>query len=106
MQSGMGAARRAFDLGRSPRPQSWQRPHVGRMDRADRLGWAHVDVPDLDLMLPYNAAELDHDTHDVANQAAATWKRVVCWHDNTPSGGWVRFQLSEPDANCRCRPHD
>ena len=44
---------------------------------------SHVDVPDLDLALPHNAAGLDDDTHDVAAQARAAWEAAVCWD---PSG--------------------
>ena len=38
-----------------------------------------VDVPDLDLALPHNAAGLDDDTHDLAAQARAAWEAAVCW---------------------------
>ena len=41
-------------------------------DRVALIDWdeSHVDVPDLDLVLPHNAAGLDDDTHDVAAQAS------------------------------------
>jgi Ser/Thr protein kinase RdoA (MazF antagonist) len=54
-------------------------------DRVALIDWdeAHVDVPDLDLVLPHNAAGLDTDTHDVAAQAWAAWEAAVCWD---PSG--------------------
>ena len=54
-------------------------------DRVALIDWdeAHVDVPDLDLVLPNNAADLDDDTHDVAAQARAAWDAAVCWD---PSG--------------------
>ncbi len=42
---------------------------------------AHVDVPDLDLVLPHNAAGLDDDAHDIAAQASAAWDAAVCWDD-------------------------
>lgn len=42
---------------------------------------AHVDVPDLDLVLPHNAADLDHDALDIAAQASAAWDAAVCWDD-------------------------
>jgi hypothetical protein len=42
---------------------------------------AHVDVPDLDLVLPHNAAGLDAAAHDVAAQAWAAWEAAVCWDD-------------------------
>jgi hypothetical protein len=54
-------------------------------DRVALIDWdeSHVDVPDLDLVLPHNAAGLDTDTHDVAAQASAAWVAAVCWD---PSG--------------------
>jgi Ser/Thr protein kinase RdoA (MazF antagonist) len=54
-------------------------------DRVALIDWdeAHVDAPELDLVLPLNAAGLDHDTHDVAAQARAAWDAAVCWD---PSG--------------------
>jgi Ser/Thr protein kinase RdoA (MazF antagonist) len=42
---------------------------------------SHVDVPDLDLVLPGNAAGLDDDAHDIAAQASAAWEAAVCWKD-------------------------
>jgi Ser/Thr protein kinase RdoA (MazF antagonist) len=42
---------------------------------------AHVDVPDLDLVLPGNAAGLDDGAYDVAAQASAAWEAAVCWDD-------------------------
>ena len=52
-------------------------------DRVALIDWdeAHVDVPDLDLALPHNAAGLDDDAHDVAAQASAAWEAAVCWDD-------------------------
>jgi Ser/Thr protein kinase RdoA (MazF antagonist) len=54
-------------------------------DRVALVDWdeSHVDVPDLDLVLPYNAAGLDVDAYDVAAQAYAAWEAAVCWD---PSG--------------------
>jgi len=54
-------------------------------DRVALIDWdeSHIDVPDLDLALPHNAAGLDDDTHDVAAQARAAWEAAVCWD---PSG--------------------
>ncbi len=54
---------------------------------ADRVGiidWdeSHVDVPDLDLVLPHDAADLGHDALDVAAQASAAWEAAVCWDDD------------------------
>jgi hypothetical protein len=42
---------------------------------------SHVDVPDLDLVLPDNAAGLDDGAYDVAAQASAAWEAAVCWDD-------------------------
>ncbi|HMO55755.1 MAG TPA: phosphotransferase [Roseiflexaceae bacterium] len=52
-------------------------------DRVALIDWdeAHVDVPDLDLVLPYNAAGLDAEAHDIAAQASAAWEAAVCWDD-------------------------
>ena len=54
-------------------------------DRVALIDWdeSHVDVPDLDLVLPYNAAGLNDDAHDAAAQASAAWEAAVCWD---PSG--------------------
>lgn len=43
---------------------------------------AHVDVADLDLVLPTNAAGLDDLAYDVAAQASAAWEAAVCWDDD------------------------
>lgn len=45
-------------------------------------GESHVDVPDFDLELPFNAAELDPVTWDIAQQASAAWEAAVCWDDD------------------------
>ncbi|PDT30770.1 aminoglycoside phosphotransferase [Rhizobium sp. L9] len=52
-------------------------------DRVALIDWdeSHVDVPDLDLVLPGNAAGLDDGAHDVAAQASAAWEAAVCWPD-------------------------
>jgi Ser/Thr protein kinase RdoA (MazF antagonist) len=54
-------------------------------DRVALIDWdeSHVDVPDLDLALPLNAAGLDDNMYDVAAQARAAWEAAVCWD---PSG--------------------
>jgi Ser/Thr protein kinase RdoA (MazF antagonist) len=54
-------------------------------DRVALIDWdeSHVDVPDLDLALPDNAAGLADDAYDVAAQARAAWEAAVCWD---PSG--------------------
>jgi len=51
--------------------------------RVALIDWdeSHVDVPDLDLVLPHNAAGLDDAAHDVAAQASAAWEAAVCWDD-------------------------
>jgi Ser/Thr protein kinase RdoA (MazF antagonist) len=52
-------------------------------DRVALIDWdeSHVDVPDLDLVLPHNAADLDDGAYDVAAQASAAWEAAVCWDD-------------------------
>ena len=53
-------------------------------DRVALIDWdeSHVDVPELDLVLPHNAAGLDDDVHDIAAQAWAAWEAAVCWDDD------------------------
>src|SRR3954468_2846653 len=43
---------------------------------------SHVDVPDLDLVLPGNAAGFEDGTYDIAAQASAAWEAAVCWDDD------------------------
>lgn len=52
-------------------------------DRVALIDWdeSHVDVPDLDLELPHNAAALDPHAWDIAHQASAAWEAAVCWKD-------------------------
>ncbi|MGR9470649.1 phosphotransferase enzyme family protein [Rhizobium leguminosarum] len=52
-------------------------------DRVALIDWdeSHVDIPDLDLVLPGNAAGLDESAHDIAAQASAAWEAAVCWQD-------------------------
>jgi Ser/Thr protein kinase RdoA (MazF antagonist) len=52
-------------------------------DRVALIDWdeAHVDVPDLDLVLPYNGADLHDNELDMAAQASAAWEAAVCWDD-------------------------
>jgi Ser/Thr protein kinase RdoA (MazF antagonist) len=54
------------------------------VDRVAMIDWdeSHVDVPDLDLVLPHNAADLGDDAHDIAAQASAAWEAAVCWDDD------------------------
>ena len=64
-------------------------------DRVVLIDWdeSHVDVPDLDLDLPHNAAGLDPVAHDIASQASAAWQAAVCWDD-----GYAATRLSEVRA--------
>lgn len=41
-----------------------------------------VIVPELDLVLPHNAAGLDDGALDIAAQASAAWEAAVCWDDD------------------------
>jgi hypothetical protein len=52
-------------------------------NRVPLIDWdeSHVDVPDLDLVLPHNAADLDDGAHDIAAQTSAAWEAAVCWND-------------------------
>ena len=69
------------------------------LDRVALIDWdeSHVDVPDLDLVLPHNAAGLDDDTHDVAAQAYAAWEAAVCW-DPTGTDEFAVKRLAEVRA--------
>ena len=53
-------------------------------DRVALIDWdeSHVDVPELDLVLPHNAAGLDDDTYDIVSQASSAWEAAVCWDDD------------------------
>ncbi|HTO29101.1 MAG TPA: phosphotransferase [Devosia sp.] len=57
-------------------------------DRVALIDWdeSHVDVPDLDLELPHNAADLDPQAWDIAEQASAAWEAAVCWDDDYSKG--------------------
>ncbi len=52
-------------------------------DRVVLIDWdeSHVDIADLDLVLPHNAAGLEESTYDIAQQASAAWEAAVCWDD-------------------------
>ncbi|HEY5979923.1 MAG TPA: phosphotransferase [Microlunatus sp.] len=52
-------------------------------DRVAMIDWdeSHVDVPDLDLVLPHDAADLGDAEYDIAAQASAAWEAAVCWDD-------------------------
>jgi aminoglycoside phosphotransferase (APT) family kinase protein len=68
-------------------------------DRVALIDWdeAHVDVPDLDLVLPHNAAGLDEETYDVAEQAWAAWEAAVCW-DPSGADSFAAKRLAEVRA--------
>jgi Ser/Thr protein kinase RdoA (MazF antagonist) len=53
-------------------------------DRVALIDWdeSHVDVPDLDLVMPNNAAGLEEEALDIAAQAWAAWEAAVCWDDD------------------------
>jgi Ser/Thr protein kinase RdoA (MazF antagonist) len=53
-------------------------------DRVAMIDWdeSHVDVPDLDLVLPHNAADLSDSAYDIAAQASSAWIAAVCWDDD------------------------
>jgi len=53
-------------------------------DRVALIDWdeSHVDVPDLDLVLPHNGAGLEGEARDIAEQASAAWEAAVCWQDD------------------------
>jgi Ser/Thr protein kinase RdoA (MazF antagonist) len=68
-------------------------------DRVALIDWdeSHVDVPDLDLALPHNAAALDDDAYDTAAQASAAWEAAVCW-DPTGTDPYAARRLAEVRA--------
>jgi Ser/Thr protein kinase RdoA (MazF antagonist) len=74
-------------------------PNVGNVritaERVALIDWdeAHVDVPELDLVLPGNAAGLDDDAYDNAAQASAAWEAAVCW-----GGAYAIRRLAEVRA--------
>ena len=60
-------------------------------DRVALIDWdeSHVDVPDLDLVLPGNAAGLDDGAHDIAAQASA-----AAWIPSASSSGSAPAETS------------
>jgi len=52
-------------------------------ERVALIDWdeSHVDIPDLDLVLPHDAAGLGDGAHDIAAQASAAWEAADCWDD-------------------------
>jgi Ser/Thr protein kinase RdoA (MazF antagonist) len=63
--------------------------------RVALIDWdeSHVDVPDLDLVLPGDAAGLGDGAYDIAAQASAAWEAAVCWDD-----GYAVKRLAEVRA--------
>jgi hypothetical protein len=61
-------------------------------NRVALIDWdeSHVDIPDLDLVLPHNASGLDACALDLAAQASAAWEAAVCWDDE-----YARKRLAE-----------
>ena len=53
-------------------------------NRVGLIDWdeSHVDVSELDLVLPFNAAGLGKVELDTASQASAAWEAAVCWDDD------------------------
>ncbi len=50
-------------------------------DRVALIDWdeSHVDAAGYDLVLPYNAADLDEHAYDIAAQAFVAWDAARCW---------------------------
>jgi Ser/Thr protein kinase RdoA (MazF antagonist) len=65
-------------------------------DRVALIDWdeSHVDVPELDLALPHNAAALDETAYDTAAQARAAWEAAACW-DPTGADPFAASRLAE-----------
>ena len=96
MPSSVGAAHQTSDMRRPQRSQQpWQRPHDRESGRADRLGRVAVDAPDLDLVLPHNAAGLDDGAHDIAAQASAAWEAPSDGTTSAQSSGLPKFERPE-----------
>src|SRR3954471_19009887 len=68
-------------------------------DRVALIYWdeSRVDVPDLDLVLPHNAAGLGDDAYDIAAQGRAAWEAAVCW-DPTGTDQFAVERLAEVRA--------
>jgi hypothetical protein len=86
MPSSVGATEEPPNLRRPRRPEPAQHPYTA--DRVAMIDWdeSHVDVADLDLVLPYNAAYLGDGAFDIAAQASAAWEAAVCWDDEYSKG--------------------
>jgi len=74
-------------------------PTVGNIrmtaDCVGLIDWdvSRVDVPDLDLLLPHNAADLDDGAHDITAQAAAAWDAALCWDGDREHATQLLAQL-------------
>lgn len=68
-------------------------------DRVALIDWdeSHVDVPEIDLALPQDAAGLGADAYDVAAQASAAWAAAACW-DPTGADPFGARRLAEVRA--------
>ena len=57
-------------------------------ERVALIDWdeAHVDVRELDLDLPHNAAGFDAAEQDIIAQASSAWEAAVCWDDDYSKG--------------------
>jgi len=56
---------------------------------------SRVDVPDLDLVLPHNAAGLDDHDYEIAAQASAAWEAAVCWDPSGVDAAYAVNRLAE-----------
>ena len=54
----------------------------GLLAAMQRWRFGSGDAPELDLVLPHNAAGLADDELDIATQASAAWEAAVCWDDD------------------------
>jgi hypothetical protein len=66
-------------------------------DRVALIDWdePHVDVPDLDLVLPHNAASLDSGACDIARKRRPHGKPPSAGTTRTPSSGLPKFERPE-----------
>jgi Ser/Thr protein kinase RdoA (MazF antagonist) len=72
-------------------------------ERVALIDWdeSRVDVPDLDLALPHNAAGLDQRAYDIATQASAAWEAAVCWDDDYSIKRLAEVRAVEMEGNDR-----
>lgn len=76
MPSRVGAAHRTLGMPRLRHPDNPGNVTANRVALID-CDEAHVKGPDLDLVLPHNAAGLEAAAHDIAAQASAAWEAAV-----------------------------